>query len=106
MRIQIAFGHVAVAQHLKKQVGVYVLGLLGDHHLGCHRLRRDHETDPHTGGEYLGEGGRVNDQPLGVHALDGGNIPTGEAQFPIGVILQDHDAVLLCQFIYSHPLFV
>ena len=76
-----------------------VLGLLGHHHLGGDLLGSHHEAHAHACGQDLGEGGAVDDQPLGVEALDGGDLLTREAKLTVGVVLQDHETVLLADLV-------
>ena len=48
-----------------------------------------------AGGQDLGEGAQVDDQTLGVQALQSGHILTLEAQLAVGVILHHGDLILV-----------
>ena len=52
-------------------------------------------ADAVAGGHDFGEGAHVDDEALGIHALEGGLILALEAQLTIGVILNGGDAVLV-----------
>ena len=92
--VKVAFGHIAVAKHLEEDVGMDVLALLADCHLLHDLGGSDDKADSHTRRKDLGEGGAINDDALGIHALDGGDILTREAKLAVGVVLKDHHAVL------------
>ena len=54
MRQILVAGNEALADHLAENIGVNVLDLLCNDHLGHNRSRSAEESDSHTGGKHLG----------------------------------------------------
>ena len=106
MRVQIVLRHIAVTQHLEKEVGVHILYLLGDHHFGGDPGGNHCKADPHTGRKNLGKSGAVNNQSLSVKALEGGKILPGKPQFAIGVVLDDRQGIFFGDFVDGVAFFL
>ena len=99
VRLVVVLGHKAVAEHLRPDIRVHVLALLADGHLGEHRLRADRVADAHARGDDLRERAGVEHDALLVEGLDRRQRLAGIAQVAVGVVLEDHHAVLLGEIV-------
>lgn len=82
-----------------------VNGLLADGHLCGYRSGCNGEADTDTGRKDLREGARIDYYSVLVEALYIRNILARNAEVAVGIVLENHNAVSLCELIKLFALF-
>ena len=92
--------HDRLGQHVGRDVGlVGPPGQLGDLPIGAGQV-----ADAHPGADRLGERGGVDDAAGTVHREHRLQRLALEGQLPVGIVLEDPEAMLGCQLDQAHPL--